>query len=741
MELIRRISIRQKLIILLMASGLMPTLVVSSVAYVTISRQLTGETVDQLQSLAVKQAQRIDASLQADQQDILLLAGQRDFRSAIGAYTVSPSKNVGSLETILSNKAAAEAPNIQSIVLINPNNVIFASTVPGQDGQKLNVPDITEASRGNAINVAYDPVNKADKVYFSTPVTVDGQNVGALILIYKTDAFVATVQDYTGLDSTGDTIVAYKNTQNKVISLFPLRFDRNAALNTDVTSMNLYAHLNSTYRGVENYRHHQVMVAAEPVTATNWVVATEIDTAEAFQPIAELRNVLTLIVAISPLVIAVFALYLTRYFTAPILAITNKTRAIMKGDYSQRIEVKSRDELGTLAQAYNEMSASLQLSTRKLGEEHARLQASLNSLNIGFLMTTNDGRIFMCNPAMLQILDLNPPSAGHNQVLLSLEDVQKHLPNFDLRSAIESCLNTGKAFNANEINLGSKFLSIIGAPIRLETKEVIGSVLVVEDTTEAKILARSKDEFFSIASHELRTPLTAIKGNTSMIMDFYAELLKDPAVKEMLTDIHDSSVRLIDIVNDFLDVSRLEQGKIVFKNDTVYMEKVIESVVYEMRPVLKDKKLYLNFDRLTLESLPPVWADPDRVKQVVYNLVGNAAKFTETGGISITSEKREHDIKICVTDTGRGIPEDKQQLLFHKFQQAGSSLLTRDTTRGTGLGLYISKMLIERMGGKIELESSQVDKGTTFHFTLPLATEEQIKSVSKKDGPAIESPE
>jgi len=267
-------------------------------------------------------------------------------------------------------------------------------------------------------------------------------------------------------------------------------------------------------------------------------------------------------------------------------------------------------------------------------------------------------------------------------------------------------------------------------------KETIGWVVLIEDTTEATIQERSKDEFFSIASHELRTPLTSIKGNASMIMDFYKDALKDPQLKEMVDDIHTSAERLIEIVNDFLDLSRLEQGKMSFAYVPTSLDKVIEGVTYEMKVVLNEKKIYLKTDKLTLNSLPLVWADENRLKQVIYNLIGNAAKFTDEGGISITTSLSDDKtlIKVILTDTGRGMTEESQQLLFHKFQQASSSLLTRDTTRGTGLGLYISKMIVESMGGKIALESSVVDKGSVFSFTVPVATNEQLSSTTSTVG-------
>jgi signal transduction histidine kinase len=122
-----------------------------------------------------------------------------------------------------------------------------------------------------------------------------------------------------------------------------------------------------------------------------------------------------------------------------------------------------------------------------------------------------------------------------------------------------------------------------------------------------------------------------------------------------------------------------------------------------------------------LGSLPEVNADKNKVKQIIYNLVGNAVKFTDKGGITVSAKVVGKFLELSVSDSGKGMSPKNQQILFHKFQQASSSILTRDTTRGTGMGLYISKLLTEKMGGKIELAHSEEGKGSTFVFTLPLA--------------------
>jgi PAS domain S-box-containing protein len=364
--------------------------------------------------------------------------------------------------------------------------------------------------------------------------------------------------------------------------------------------------------------------------------------------------------------------------------------------------------------------------TRQLNNEHARLQGAMDSMSVGLLMTFRDTDAISYNAVLPKILSGTAKKRSH-EASLTLDGLalKFHPTDFNLKKAIENCQLTAKPFEFKEISYEDQILRISGSPVSLHTGHVIGTVILFDNVTEAKIIERSKDEFFSIASHELRTPLTSIKGNTSMILQYYPEAVKDKVLHEMIDDIHDSSVRLIEVVNDFLDVSRLEQSKISFNYEEVHLEEILEGITYEMHAVLNEKKLYLKLDKITLGKLPVIWADKNRLKQVIYNLVGNASKFTEEGGITLNATENGDMIKVTVSDTGRGMTVASQQLLFRKFQQASSSILTRDATRGTGLGLYISKMIVEDMGGTISLEESIEGKGTTFSFTVPVATDQR----------------
>jgi len=436
--------------------------------------------------------------------------------------------------------------------------------------------------------------------------------------------------------------------------------------------------------------------------------------------------------------------------TPALRRITLAVREISSGNFDYRLKLLQDDEMGEIANLINrtldkvaESEAALVAEkagverlvlrrTKELRLEEGKFIASINGLPLGFLLVDGKGRILMINPSMKELLGLNDQD--------DLEVVQTAATEGSILSRIvnhsEKVIKHRKNDNL-EINSNGRDYHSFFSPISISDEELGGVVILVEDVTEEKIIERSKDEFFSIASHELRTPLTAIRGNASLIEEFYKDEMKDKEFRGIVDDIHNSSIRLIGIVNDFLDASRLEQGKVVFKNQSLQLEAVIESVIKQMTIVASEKKLYVRTDSVILEDLPAVFGDPERIEQVLFNLIGNALKFVAEGGVTIKTEVVGRLIQVFVIDTGRGISLENQQLLFHKFQQANTSLLTRDTTRGTGLGLYISKLLIEEMGGSLQLVKSEEDKGSTFSFTIPIATDkDKAKTASPSEVPA-----
>jgi len=445
-------------------------------------------------------------------------------------------------------------------------------------------------------------------------------------------------------------------------------------------------------------------------------------------PITEVRNVIELLIFIGMGGLAALFFVVDYLIVSPLTKLKKATLLIKDNELDYPIKVNSKDEISDLASDFDLMRIRLRTlvqnlegevldRTKKLNEEKARLVASIESLHIGFVIGDLKHSILLKNKAIGRIFDLEKEEVSTSKLTTIFEK------SFDLMKAIQQSTDTKVVFETSGIVVGSKFLRIIVAPILIDQDKsavAIGYVLLIEDITEAKVVERSREEFFAIASHELRTPLTAIRGNMEMLQDFWTKL-KDQEKKEMIGDAILGSKRLLAIVSDFLDISRLEQGKVPLKKEVLDLTDTIEKSVHEMKILCDSKNIEIIFHKPEL-SLPSVTADEARVKQILINLINNALTYTEKGGITLSIEKVEQNISVSITDTGKGIPLENQTLLFRKFQQASAAVLSRETTKGTGLGLYISKLLVEQMGGTIELVNSVPLEGSTFRFSLPISS-------------------
>lgn len=391
-------------------------------------------------------------------------------------------------------------------------------------------------------------------------------------------------------------------------------------------------------------------------------------------------------------------------------------------------EAKSKKEivglLDTIKHGKEEAEKMVVQRTHELSDEKARLLASINSLSFGFVIADLNNTIIVRNPSLTAILEMGSVPTTISDIARVFKDVETAKTTFDPVTFAQDVVSQKKTMEKSGISFGKKFLRFLCAPIFADegnnasvSTDVIGYVFIVEDITDSKNMERSREEFFSIASHELRTPLTAIRWNTDMLLNMKDKINKKDE-EEMIRDVHNSSIRLIDIVGDFLEVSRLEQGKIHVENTLFNMGELVERVIHSMQEMADKRGLTLIYKEPKAGESTQVYADVNNTEQVLENLLGNALKFTQKGTITVHMEHNGPFLKVSVTDTGAGISEHNQTRLFQKFQQAGEDMLARDVNQSTGLGLYISKLLMTAMGGTIGLEKSELGKGSTFVFML-----------------------
>src|SRR3989344_4887678 len=289
-----------------------------------------------------------------------------------------------------------------------------------------------------------------------------------------------------------------------------------------------------------------------------------------------------------------------------------KTEESLK-KYSEEIEHKVRERTKQLIDkslALEEANDKVSQGWLAIQKEKATIAASIGSLPVGFILIDKDKNIVTVNKQALKLLKLK-------QEIINLADMESIFSiNFNLLKLIENARSSKTTLDIKEAQMANKYLHISIVPIIADYKkesEFIGTVILIGDITERKLIERSRDEFFSIASHELRTPLTAIRGNVKLIIDMYKDRIPDPDFHEMLSDIHDSSVRLISIVNDFLNTSRLEIGNIEFKKEIVNLRELIRIVYQEHKDQTAKKGLSFNVNLPENENQEVV-ADSERTK-------------------------------------------------------------------------------------------------------------------------------
>lgn len=315
----------------------------------------------------------------------------------------------------------------------------------------------------------------------------------------------------------------------------------------------------------------------------------------------------------------------------------------------------------------------------------------------------------------------------HSLLIVPIQHAHKLSGIFVLASA-----KTADKIDPEEIEFGEMVTRLINLAFRLQDTE--SSLIkithqVYEANAKLHQVDKLKDDFVSIASHELRTPMTAIRSYAWMALHRSDKPLS-PKVEKYIVRVLISTERLINLVNDMLNVSRIESGRVEIDPEPVDLLSLAKDIVDE---VYYSKSQEKNIQFAVLEKkVPKVFADAEKLRQVLLNLVGNSLKFTPNGGKIIFDFFSDGKVvEVAVSDTGVGISREDLSKLFHKFSRLDNSYTAAATSGGTGLGLYIAKSLVELMHGQIWARSTGLNKGTTFIVALPVATPEVLKEAEK----------
>lgn len=410
-------------------------------------------------------------------------------------------------------------------------------------------------------------------------------------------------------------------------------------------------------------------------------------------------------------------IYISNKILKPINNLTETIKEIAGGNLEKKIKITAEDEIGELAEEFNSMTERLkeyeQMNISKLIEEKNKSEGIVKSISNPLIVTDDENRILLINPEAEKLFNLREKDVSGTHFL----EIIKEDKVFD---SITETLETGKEQKGQkndvlefDYNGKEHYYRITTNPVKDKSGETNLVVTILEDITHLKEVDQMKSEFVSMVSHEFRTPLTSMNMSINMLLEENAgEINKDQ--RELLEVAKDDTEHLNNLVDDLLDLSKLESGKIDLEFENVEVEDIFDSSVKPFKE--KANKKGIDLIQKDVSDLK-VHADLNKITWVITNLIGNALRYTEKGDeIVIDANKKGHKVHISVADTGEGIPKEYQHKIFEKFVRAGTD---QDESSGTGLGLPIAKEIVEAHGGRIWVKSEE-GEGSTFTFTLKL---------------------
>ncbi|QDG81353.1 cell wall metabolism sensor histidine kinase WalK [Weissella cibaria] len=408
----------------------------------------------------------------------------------------------------------------------------------------------------------------------------------------------------------------------------------------------------------------------------------------------------------------VMAVIISRSLTKPIAEINDRTTRIAQGDYSGGILVRSNDEIGQLAENVNALAVRIEETTNSTEFERRRLDSVLEHMTDGVIATDRRGSINIINTAALQMTGIDDSKVAMGQSILEVLQISDR---YNLRELLDNQEELLLDFSTDERQL---IIRAYFSLIQRASGFISGLVIVLHDVTEQQRIELERRQFVSNVSHELRTPLTSVKSYVDALQE---GAIDDPEVaRNFLAVAQDETTRMIHMINDLLELSRMDSGTMKLETEYVNVGELFNYILNRFDMIIanddKPEKYY------TIKREIPkvqIWVELDTSKftQVIDNIMNNAIKYSPDGGV-VTARMidNQKEVVLSITDQGLGIPKKDLGHIFDRFFRVDKA--RSRAQGGTGLGLAISKEIIERFGGRIWVESAE-GQGSTFSISLP----------------------
>ncbi|MDD4779494.1 MAG: ATP-binding protein [Tissierellia bacterium] len=414
------------------------------------------------------------------------------------------------------------------------------------------------------------------------------------------------------------------------------------------------------------------------------------------------KEIMTQATAMALTITILLGLILSRSITGPIKDLTVKAKQMSEGNFDQKVEVKSNDEIGQLGKMFNFLIDELKISISKLHQEKSKMETTFKYMADGVLTVDKKGNIIHANPVARNIISLNNDNENFDNVMLNISE------NITL-SEIEK-----KEYHGTIIlHKNNETYKVDFAPFMDSQNEIGGVILVFKNVTEQYKIEKMQKEFVANVSHELKTPITTIKSYTETLLD--GAMCEPNLAEEFLKVINSESDRMSRLVSDLLRLSRIEYEQTKWIKEKLNVKESIQDTYNKLKIYAKNKDISIHVVDIPKDM--NILFDKDGFDQIILNILGNAVKYTPNhGNVWIDVKKQDKNINIIIKDDGIGIPKEDQKRIFERFYRVDKAR-TRELG-GTGLGLSIAKHIADAHNSDIKV-NSEVQKGTEICIIIP----------------------
>lgn len=421
---------------------------------------------------------------------------------------------------------------------------------------------------------------------------------------------------------------------------------------------------------------------------------------------AETTKIILLAAGIAIMLTTFFAVFLSTRITSPLIKMREAAHNLTQGEFNTKVPILTHDEIGELAIEFNRMGRRLKFHLNALRQEKEQLSSIVSSMADGVVTLNRNGDMIVTNSPAVHFIE-----NWYFENNIEMDKENPELP-CDLYNVLQEII-AGEQKIIREYSLQGRNYVMLMTPL-YDQDYVRGAVAVIRDMTEERRLDKLRKDFIANVSHELRTPISMLQGYSEAIVDDIAESKEEK--NELAEIIHEESLRMGRLVNELLDLARMEAGHIQLNIETVDLDLFTNRIIKKFNGIAEDNQIHLKLTK-DIETTY-ISIDPDRIEQVFTNLIDNAIRHTEEQGwVHVTVHSSPGIFQVSIADNGSGIPEEDLPFVFERFYKADKSRKRTTEKKGTGLGLAIAKNIIQAHGGTISAQS-KIDHGTTFTFKI-----------------------